>query len=292
MVLAAGASTRYGRLKQLEPVGPSGETLMDYGVYDAARAGCSRVVFVVRDAFHDAVRAHARRYAGAIDVDLAVQDVTLPPPHRTPPDRRTPWGTGHAVLAAAGVVDTECLVVNADDFYGEGSYRALAAHLRRGTGVHAMVGYRLDDTLSPTGGVSRALCAVTAEGRLRGLEELFDVAARDAGIAGRGRDGRCRRLDGGETVSMNIWGFHPSVFDGLARRFRQFLDRLGEDPRGEFLLSTAVNDLVAGGEAAVQVLPASDAWFGMTFADDRAAAEHRLAALVEAGAYPRHLFPG
>jgi len=288
VVLAAGMGSRFGGVKQLDPVGPSGETVMDYAVYDAVRAGVSRVVFVIRreleDAFHSQIGS---RYAGTVPVAYAFQSLEALPGGRTVPQGRTkPWGTGQAVLAAADVVHDPFVVINADDFYGRRAYEGLVERLEVATtpGTYAMVAFPLVNTLSEYGSVSRGVCDI-ADGRLRGVVEHTGLTPDGDGVV----DVSGARFTGHELVSMNFWGLQPDVFARLESQFEAFLDEKADDPRAELYLPTVIDRLVAEGSATVDVLTSPDQWFGMTYADDRSAVAARLADLVASGEYPTPL---
>ncbi len=283
-MLAAGLGTRYGGLKQLTPVGPSGEALLDYGVYDAVRAGFRKVVLVVRGDVEDQLRRHVAEVIGA-GVEIAYARQAL---ERAPPGRTKPWGTGHAVLAAAPAVAGPFAVMNADDFYGAGAYRALFEHLVSAR-EHALIGYPLAETLSPHGGVSRGIAQSDTHGYLSQLLEVTDIAARDSRFTGHTTSGRAVALGGGELVSMNLWGFTQAMLPALERQFTRFFDMRGAEPSAEFLLSEAVGAQVATGEARVRVLRARERWFGMTFSADDAVVRGEVAHLVETGVYPADL---
>jgi hypothetical protein len=295
VVLAAGLSTRYGRVKQLEPVGPSGEALMDYGIYDALRAGFNRVVIVTRPELEESLREHVVGVFGdSLAVAFAYQEVEdVPDDFAVPATRRKPWGTGHAVLAARAVVGEPFVVINADDFYGADAYAALAGHLREtqeAAGLEfAAAGYTLRETLSPHGGVSRAVCQVDEAGYLLRVTEVKQIEAANSGLAGVTVAGEHFPLTGAETISMNIWAATPTSFPLLWQEFARFLERHGSDPDAEFLLSTSVNDLIASGRGRVKVLPASGPWLGVTFQDDRPRVVAKLEQLVDAALYPRRL---
>lgn len=295
VVMAAGLGTRFGGPKQLIPVGPAGEALLDYDVFDAVRAGCRRVVFVVRAELADAFHVHARDVLGdALETVFVEQRLDDLPGGRIPPTGRVrPWGTAHALLAARGAVTGPFAVCNADDWYGPGAYRLLAEHLRRearaAPPVHALVGYRLDATLSEHGGVARGVAVTDRNGLLARLEEVRDVRREAGGLMGVGPDGTRRALAGDAVASMNLWGFAPGVLAVLAEQLARFLDATDGDLDAEFPLSTAVNDQVALGQARLRVLTAPDRWFGMTFAADLPAVRDAVAALVRAGAYPADL---
>lgn len=292
VVLAAGLSTRYGRLKQVDPVGPSGESIMDYNVYDAARAGFSKVVFVTRPEIEDVVRGHVEAMvAGALDVAFVHQTLDqvpaeLPPP----PDRKRPWGTGHAVLCAAAGIAGPFAVCNADDLYGRDAFRQLFGHLS----AHplpteaAMVGYTLSDTLSGQGGVARGICVLGRDHLLQQVTEVREIRLVDGWITGEAA-GETVELQGNEVVSMNLWGFSDPVVVLLRRQFRRFLARWGGDNDAEFPLSTALSEQVQLGTIRVAVLRGKGDWFGVTHAADHGEAQAKLKARIEEGAYPADL---
>jgi NDP-sugar pyrophosphorylase family protein len=285
LVLAAGMGSRYGGMKQIEPVGPSGETLLDYAVFDALRAGFGRVVFVIRAEFAAAFRAViGARYQGRIDVAYAFQSNSdLPPVFAPPPGRTKPWGTGHAVWCARAELDGPFAVINADDFYGADSFAQLAGFLATASGARfAMVGFRLANTLSEHGAVSRGLCRAEA-GRLESITEEKGIAAGEVGPG--------RRFSGAEIVSMNCWAFTPALFPGLDAELLAFLAERGTEAASELYLPEAVSALIARGEATVRVLPSESAWFGVTYREDRPRVQSALAGLVAAGEYPAQLFP-
>jgi NDP-sugar pyrophosphorylase family protein len=284
LVLAAGRGSRYGGLKQIDPVGPSGETVLDYAVYDAVRAGFGRVVFVIRRDFEEAFRsAVTSRYEGRVDIGFAYQSVEELPAGCAPAaGREKPWGTGHAVWCARGSLEGPFAVINADDFYGAGSFTLLAGFLGRAQGARfAMVGFRLDRTLSENGTVSRGIC-LERGGSLVSITEETAIAPSDVGPGGR--------FSGMETVSMNCWGFTPALFPLLESGLRAFLSARGSDPKAEWYIPVAVSDLISVGAASVEVLPGRDSWFGITYREDRARVSDAIEALVRAGTYPRSLF--
>jgi len=296
LVLAAGMGSRYGGLKQLDPVGPSGETVLDYGVYDAARAGFGRVVFIIRRDFDAQFRAQVgAKYAGHLAVDYAYQSLdALPTGYRVPQGREKPWGTGHAVWCAREQLDSPFAVINADDFYGADSFAQLAQFLKTQPSENAsvvrvaMVGFQLKNTLSENGAVSRGICRVdAATGLLQSIEEHTGILATEVGSTPEAR------YSGGETTSMNCWGFGSptaAFLDGLDTELRRFLDAQGRKLKSEFYLPAAVSTLIARSEATVQLLPTTSQWFGVTYREDRAQVVARLAALVSAGEYPKKLF--
>jgi NDP-sugar pyrophosphorylase family protein len=284
LVLAAGMGSRYGGLKQIDPVGPSGETVLDYAVHDAIRAGFARAVFVIRREFEEAFRSSVTaKYAGRIAVDFVFQSIDdLPQGFDVPAGRERPWGTGHAVWCARTEIAGPFAVVNADDFYGASSYSGLAAFLAGASGAtFAIVGFRLASTLSDNGTVSRGICRVRG-GRLVSITEERAISRADVGPG--------RRFSGDELTSMNCWGFTPALFGGLETGLREFLAASGTDPRAEFYLPAAVSTLVSRGAAKVEVIPGSDEWFGITYREDRPHVAAAVRDLVARGAYPARLF--
>lgn len=290
VVLAAGLSSRYGRLKQVDPLGPEGESIMDYNVFDAARAGFTRAVFIVRPQIEETIRRHVH---GVIGTEFPTSFVhqtldELPEGFRAPPDRRRPWGTAQAVLCARDHLSGPFAVCNADDLYGTDAFQQLFDHMSADPPATeaALVGYRLDDTLSGEGGVSRGVCVLGREGLLERVTEVKHINRVDGWISGDTTQGGRVELQGDEVVSMNLWGFTPSVLGALSRQFRRFLDRSGGDTDAEFYLSTAMNSQVHIGKTRVAVLQAKDKWFGVTHAGDRKQAQERLLRRVDEGRYP------
>jgi hypothetical protein len=289
VILAAGMSTRYGRLKQLEPVGPSGETLLDYGIFDARRAGFDRVVLVIRREIEEPIRAHlAHRWPG-VPAALTFQDLERGDGGAVPVGRTKPWGTAHAILAASGAVDGAFAVSNADDFYGRAGYAALAAHLGGTSGEQALVGYRLEETLSAHGGVSRGICEADRTGLLRRITEVHDLRPAGALVRGRAPDGGERDYPADAVTSMNLWGFTPAIFPALRDGFAAFLAAHGTDPKAEYPISTAVGDLVTEGRIRLRVLPVGAGWMGVTFPADHATVADGLRGHAADGRYPSPL---
>jgi len=293
VVLAAGMSTRYGRLKQVEPLGPDGESIMDYNVFDAARVGFSRAVFIVRPEIEARVREHVHSVVGdAFPVQFVTQTLDdLPEGFRPPPDRSRPWGTGQAILSAARHVAGPFAVCNADDLYGTDAFRKLFTHLTTEplSTEAAMVGYTLSDTLSGSGGVARGICVLGKDHLLESVAEIRDIRRVEGWISGVDGDGESVELRGTEIVSMNLWGFSDPVVEMLRRQLRRFLGRWGSDTDAEFPLSTALSAQVRTGGVRVAVLTARGEWFGITHAEDRDQAEATLRERVAAGRYPDSL---
>ncbi len=297
VVLAAGVGSRFGGLKQMEPVGPGGEAVLDYSVFDARRAGFGTVVFVIRRNFEAVFReVLGRRFERQFDVCYVCQELdALPAGYTVPAGRERPWGTAQAVLSVADQVKGPFAVINADDFYGVDSYRVLADFLRtpppKAPAAHyAMVGFQLDRTLSDHGSVARGVCATDAEGFLTSLDELTKIERGPEGLRNTAPDGSIRILRGDETVSMNFWGFMPSLFGQLEPLFLSFLEKNAGHPTAEFYLPISVNELLRTGHARVKVLPTTASWFGVTYPKDKATVIESIRDLIRAGAYPEQLW--
>ena len=296
VILAAGVSSRFGSPKQLVPVGPTGEMLLDYALFDAALAGFGDAVLVIRPESEPEFREHvAQVVRDRIPVRWVHQTTDLTASHGDTAERRKPWGTGQAVLAAAPALKREFAVCNADDFYGMDAYRQVHDHLTSrdpASAEHVLVAYRLDATLSPYGRVSRAIVERGADGYLVRLAEVREIVHRPEGVSGRGVHGDVVTLRGNEPVSMNLWGFTPAVLPALEQQFTTFLERQAGEPEAEFLLSEALGEQVAAGAARVRVFPAQDYWFGMTVAADVELVRQAIGELVAGGAYPPDLRAG
>jgi hypothetical protein len=291
LVLAAGMGSRYGGLKQIDPVGPNGETIIDYSIYDALRAGFGKVVFVIRrdieDQFKQIIGA---RFEKKVAVDYAFQELDkLPPGFSVPNNRTKPWGTGHAILMAADAVREPFAAINADDFYGATSFRVLAEHLGSGSADFAMVGFILRNTLSEFGSVARGVCKTNAGGFLESVTEMTKIERDGAAAKTVGPDGEALALTGDETVSMNMWGFTPALFGDLREQFVEFLKRHGQEEKSEFYIPAAVNGLVRAGRARVKVLRTTDPWFGVTYREDRPLVVDGIRKLIARGDYPEKL---
>jgi len=297
VILAAGMGSRYGGLKQVEPVGPSGETIMDYSVFDALRAGFDRVVFVIRRDFEDVFRTTiGSKYADVMNVAYAFQDIhDVPSGFAVPPERTKPWGTAHAIRAARGVVNVPFAAINADDFYGRDAFRRLADFLKQSQGAtakprFAMVGYRLDQTLSEYGSVARGICHVNADGLLVTVKEMTKLVRVSGGAENRESAEHPLALTGAERVSMNLWGFTPELFDALEARFPAWLKVNALNPKAEWYIPFVVDEMVGAGMAEVAVLPTESAWFGVTYREDRPQVVAAIRKRVDAGEYPAKLW--
>ncbi len=284
--------SRYGGLKQIDPVGPAGETIIDYSVFDALRAGFGKLVFVIRRdieaQFKEIVGA---RFESRIPVEYVFQELDkLPAEFSVPAGRTKPWGTAHAILMGAGSVREPFAAINADDFYGAESYRLLAQHLQAGTPDYAMVGFILRNTLSDFGSVARGVCQVDPENYLQGVVELTKIERDGAGARDTNPAGNVINLSGDEAVSMNMWGFTPTIFPQLQKGFQEFLERHGWDMKSEFYIPSAVNSLVVARQARVKVLRTQASWFGVTYREDRPRVVESVRQLIARGDYPEKLW--
>lgn len=297
VVLAAGMGSRYGGLKQVDPVGPSGEAILDYSVFDAKRAGFGKVVFVIRKDFEDEFKAKVgSKYEGILPVEYCHQDINdLPEPFKVPEGRVKPWGTAHAIRSARNVVKEPFAAINADDFYGRDAFAKLGAFLSSageaedGKFRFAMVGYRLDLTLSENGSVARGICTVE-DGKLAGVREYVKLVPVPGGAEDREDEANPVKFTGEERVSMNLWGFTPELFTALEERFPAWLEKNGAAEKSEWYIPFAVDDLIKDGKAEVSVLPTESKWFGVTYREDKPFVCKEIAKLVAAGEYPMSLF--
>jgi hypothetical protein len=300
VVMAAGIGSRYGGLKQIDPVGPSGEIIIDYSVYDALRAGFGRVVFVIRRDIERDFRAKiGRNVESRTEVEYVFQDLAdLPPGFTVPPNREKPWGTGHAVRAAREFLDGNFAVINADDFYGAGSYRVLCEYLGTaadsgGVGDYCLVGYVLWNTLSDHGHVARGVCSADSGGFLTEIHERTHL--RKFGEAARFSEDRGRswtEVPRDSLVSMNMWGFTPGFVAALEERFGPWLEKHAAEPKAEFYVPVEVGGMIAEGSARVRVLPTDEKWFGVTYRQDAPEVKAAVTGLVERGVYPADLWAG
>lgn len=294
-ILAAGMGSRYGGLKQLDGLGPNGETIMDYSVYDALQAGFGKIVFVIRHDFEQEFRDKIiSKYEGHVPVEVVFQDLDNLPEGFTVPEGRTkPWGTNHAVLMAKDTIREPFAVINADDFYGRESFKVLADFLRSVEGkknCYCMVGFNIENTLSENGGVSRGLCHVDADSNLVDVKECHGIQRKEGHLVQTAEDGTEIPFPEGAAVSMNMWGFTPDYFDYSLRDFIDFLNHHGKELKSEFYIPTVVNNLINSGTATLKVLRTPSKWFGVTFAADRDATVAQFAKLVADGVYPSPLF--
>lgn len=293
-ILAAGMGSRYGGLKQLDGLGPNGETIMDYSVYDALRAGFGKIVFVIRHDFEDEFREKViAKYKDHVATDVVFQSIdALPEGFSVPEGRTKPWGTNHAVLMGKDVINEPFAVINADDYYGAESFKILADFLRSVEGKsneYCMVGFKIENTLSENGGVSRGLCQVSDEGFLTGVNECHGIRFKDGKLI-QLVDGREEAFPEGASVSMNMWGFTPDYFEYSEKALVEFLSAHGNELKSEYYIPTVVNDLINAGTVTLKVIQTPSKWFGVTFAEDRPATVAKFAELTEQGVYPSPLF--
>lgn len=297
LILAAGMGSRYGGLKQLDAMGPSGEVVLDYSVYDAIRAGFGKVVFVIRRDFEELFRTQiGSKFEGRIAVDYAFQDLNdLPAGFSVPEGRTKPWGTAHALLSAAGVVNEPFLMINADDFYGQDAYKKIAADLVQprpndGKSHWSMVGFYLKNTLSEHGSVSRGVCTRDANGMLTTVLEMTKIFKHGAGAENREVEGAYVPLTGDEVVSMNFFGFTPDIFPQMRKAFVSFLEKRGTELKSECYVPAEVDALINVGKAEVRVLETTGKWFGVTYPEDKAEVVASIRKLIDAGEYPHSLW--
>lgn len=294
-VLAAGMGSRYGGLKQLDPLGPNGETIMDYSIYDALQAGFGKVVFVIRKDFEQDFREKIlSKYEGHIPVEVVFQSTDkLPEGYTCPADRSKPWGTNHAVLMGKNAIKEPFAVINADDFYGRNAFEVIAKELSREhdhKGDYCMVGFRVGNTMTENGSVARGVCE-TKDGKLTSVVERTAISYdKDGRIVFTDEKGQEQTLEPNTPVSMNLWGFTPDYFDYSEREFKKFLDKDINTPKAEFFIPLAIDTLINSGEATVKVLDTTSKWFGVTYAADRDGVVAKFAELHKNGTYPEKLF--
>lgn len=293
VILAAGMGSRYGGLKQLDEVGPNGEAIIDYSLFDAIRAGFGKVVFIIRRDFEVAFKARFdEKLKGKIEVEYVYQELNdIPEGFVVPEGREKPWGTGHAIRAARNAVHTPFASINADDFYGYEAYATCAQFLtdKATEKQYAMVGYRLDNTLSDNGSVSRGLCITDDNNNLVDIDELTKITKEDDGIFYY-KDEQKNALKGNETVSMNFWGFHTSLFQHLEEGFVDFLKKQGNEMKSEFFIPMHIDDLIKAKKADVEVLTSDAAWFGVTYQEDKPIVINRINEQIATGKYPSKLW--
>ena len=293
LILAAGMGSRYGGLKQLDEVGQAGEAIMDYSIYDALKAGFGKVVFVIRRDFEQEFKEKiGSRWEGKTEVAYAFQGSdTFVPAVEGQVERAKPWGTGHAVLVAKDVVNEPFVAINADDFYGYSGFEKMAEFLTNHCQPtnYAMVGYVLKNTLSENGAVSRGVCSMDENNLLRTVMECTGIEETADGIFYNGENGKTP-LDGSALVSMNIWGFHPHIFELLQEGFNDFVSKNAANPKAEFYISSYANDLINAGTATFEVLPNDEKWYGVTYREDKEMVQAAFAEMTAKGLYPISLW--
>lgn len=295
VVLAAGMGSRYGGLKQMDGLGPNNETIMDYSVYDAIRAGFGKVVFIIREDFADDFRKLIlSKYEGKIACDVCYQSIDKVPEGCTyNPERKKPWGTNHAVLMAKDLLKEPFAVINADDFYGRESFKIISDFListNNQPGHYCMAGYRVGNTLSDNGSVSRGVCSVDAEGNLTGVVERTQIEELGGKIMFKDEKGQDVEIAPSTPVSMNMWGFTSEYLEYTEQYFKKFLEEHGQELKAEYYIPTVVNDLINNGKATCKVLDTPAKWFGVTYAEDRPQVVMKINELIHKGTYPNKLF--
>lgn len=287
LIMAAGMGSRYGGLKQLDPVGPSGETIIDYSVYDAIKAGFTKVVFIIRKDFEDQFKSQiTEKYSEKIDIAFAFQNLDdLPDSFLCPDGREKPWGTGHAILSAKELIDDPFVVINGDDFYGQESFNVIADYYNNGGNQFSMVAFRLDKTLSSHGAVTRGVCDIKSK-KLISVIETEDIEKKEKKILSN----RDITFKGSEPVSMNMWGFLPSLFNYLSKGFIEFLNAEGNELKSEYLIPSVINNLIQNKLEEIHVLRSNASWFGVTYKQDKPEVKRKINELINSEIYPSHLF--
>ena len=296
LVLAAGMGSRYGGLKQLDGIGPNGETIMDYSIYDAILSGFGKVVFVIRHDFEKDFKDKVlSKYENHIPTEVVFQSIDKLPEGYVPNQERVkPWGTNHAVLMGKNVINEPFAVINADDFYGYDSFKTLAEALKSmcdKKNEYCMIGFHVGNTLSESGEVSRGICNITSDGLLATVTERHHIKRRDGHVSYvDDNDGKEYNLDDDALVSMNMWGFTPDYFEYSEKAFIEFLDKNKNELKAEFYIPSMVNELITTGVASVKVYGTKSSWFGVTYAADKPAVMANIANLIKNGVYPNELF--
>lgn len=294
VILAAGMASRYGSMKQVQGFGPSGETIMEYSIYDAIRAGFGKVVFIIREEFHEMFEeTFGKKLRGKIEVDYAFQALTSYTEGRNiPEERKKPWGTAHAVLCTKGIVNEPFAVINADDFYGKDAFAKAHTFLTQAVSDknYTIIGYELKKTLSDNGSVSRGVCKVDDSGNLIDINERTKIYRNEAGIITYEDENGLHEVSEDASVSMNFFGFHPNFIAQCETFFGEFLDAEINNPKAEFFIPLVVDKVVKNGSATVQVIPTSAQWFGVTYKEDAPGVQASVEALVAAGEYPNNLW--
>ena len=295
LILAAGMASRYGGIKQIEAFGPDGETIMDYSIYDAIRAGFGKIVFIIREEFAEQFKdIFEPKLKGKIETAYVFQDMDAHlNGYERPADRTKPWGTAHAVLCAKGVINEPFAVINADDFYGRDSFEKAAEFLHTdcSSNHYAIIGYQLKQTLSEYGTVNRGVCSTDNEGHLNSVVERLNISYKNGVVTCD--DGLTpKELDVNTIVSMNFWCFHPSIFDYSEKLFATFLEKRGAEPKSEFFIPIVADDFMHDGGGKIEIIPTNAIWFGVTYKEDAPAVRKAIDILLEQGEYPVGLWRG
>jgi len=296
VILAAGIGSRYGGIKQLDKIGPQGETIVDYSIYDAIRAGFGKVLFIIKESIEqDFKEIFVEKLQDQVEIDYVFQELWMVPDGiQVPDDRQKPWGTGHALLMAAGKIEGPFAVINSDDFYGLGAYQTLVKYFQQWTNArrndYCMIGYTLENTVSDHGYVSRGICHSDANSYLVDVVERIHIERLESGIAYKNEKNQFVTIPGESVVSMNFWGFTPSFFEYLKTTFDDFLQKNIENLKAEFFIPSVVNELITDGKVTVKVLNCHEKWFGMTYKEDREIVVKNIHKLIKEGIYPVKLW--
>lgn len=294
VILAAGMASRYGSMKQIQSFGPSGETIMDYSIYDAIRAGFGKVVFIIREDFAENFKnIFEPKLKGKIKTDYVYQSLqSYMGDHTVPPERKKPWGTAHAVLCAKDAVKEPFAVINADDFYGRDSFKKAYNFLTTDVNdtTYCIIGYELKKTLSDNGSVSRGVCSVDANGNLTSINERTKIYRNEKGIITYEDESGLHEVSEDSPVSMNFWAFAPNVFELIQESFTRFLDANINDPKAEFFIPILGEEFIKSGKGVIKVIPTSAQWFGVTYKEDAPVVLADINKLVQAGEYPNNLW--
>lgn len=298
VIMAAGMGSRYGGLKQMDPVGPSGELIIDYSIYDALRAGFNKVVFIIKEEIEEAFKeVIGKRTEGLIDTEYVYQNINdLPEGFKIPEGRIKPWGTGHAVLSCRNAVDTPFAVINADDFYGRTSFQVIHDYLctmkdDKGIYEYSMVGFKLENTLTDHGHVARGICTVSKDGYLEKIQERTKIKKIGEAAKYTLDDVNWVEIPSEATVSMNTWGFNTSIFKELEAQFPEFLNKNSNNlQKAEYFLPEVVDNLISVDKARVKVLTSTERWYGVTYKEDKPVVKEAINNMIENGIYPENLW--
>jgi hypothetical protein len=294
LVLAAGMGSRYGGNKQLDEVGPSGETIIDYSIYDAIRAGFGKIVFVIRRDIEEQVKERfVEKLKGKITVDYVFQEITnLPEGVKVSPERQKPWGTSHAILVTKDKIKEPFGVINADDYYGVESFKILHDFLVNDNdpNCYCIVGYNLGNTLSDHGNVNRGVCKVGSDGLLQNITEVRQIEKTHDGAKAPGSDGKDIHFNGNEIVSMNLFGFKPTCYDFLGKEFRNFINKNGMDLKSELDIPTSLDIFVKNGNITIKILHTNERWFGVTYREDKPFVVESIRKMIRKGVYPARIY--
>ncbi|MBK5202667.1 MAG: NTP transferase domain-containing protein [Prolixibacteraceae bacterium] len=293
LILAAGMGSRFGGLKQIEPIGPAGETILEYSLFDAIRAGFDKVVFVIRKSFEKEFKAHfENKLKGKIEVQYIFQELdNLPSGYQVPAEREKPWGTGHAILVAKKAINEPFAMINADDFYGTSAFQEIADFFNNGISpqTYGMVSYSLKNTISEFGFVARGVCKIDSDRNLSEITERTKIQREGKSICYIEGENHID-LNPDAIVSMNFWGFHPSLFEELEKQFKLFLDKNINTPKTEFFIPSVIFNMIKSKQINVKVLHANSHWFGITYPQDKAFVVNQIQKLTEKGIYPKKLW--